>query len=180
MKKQPYVYMTNAKLIKELKKNLHEVEYDGRFLQTKQYRHHRTTTCYKHSVAVAYYSLKLANALMFRYDPKSLVRGALLHDYYLYDWHDKSDAHKRFHGFRHPYAALKNAEGDYQLDEIEKNTILRHMFPLVPIPPKHIEGVYVCIIDKVCCIAEMLRIRRLMDFYKPCFDIKTVNENIGA
>lgn len=46
--------------------------------------------------------------------------------------------------FKHPAIALKNATRDFKLTEIEKNLIVRHMFPLVPIPPKNIEGGIVC------------------------------------
>jgi uncharacterized protein len=36
----------------------------------------------------------------------SLIRGALLHDYFLYDWH-KGKNRKKLHGFRHPGIAVK-------------------------------------------------------------------------
>ena len=44
-------------------------------------------------------------------DKGSLVRGALLHDYFLYDWHQP---HKEYglHGFTHPSTALRNAVQD--------------------------------------------------------------------
>ena len=41
-------------------------------------------------------------------DKRSLIRGALLHDYFLYDWHDKNKPAK-FHGFTHPKIAFENA-----------------------------------------------------------------------
>ena len=74
-----------------------------------------------------------------------------MHDYFLYDWHKP---HGRWHGFKHPAIALKNATRDFKLTEIEKNLIVRHMFPLVPIPPKNIEGGIVCMVDKWCSLKE--------------------------
>lgn len=118
-----------------------------------EYVQHGNTSCLYHSVAVAYYSLALVNIFKIRCDRKSLVTGALLHDYFLYDWHE-NDASHRLHGFRHPKTALNNACRDYSLNEIEKNIISRHMFPLIPIPPRHIEGVIVCLVDKVCSLYE--------------------------
>lgn len=84
---------------------------------------------------------------------ESLIKGALLHDYFLYDWHNKEQS-PGLHGFKHPYIALKNAEEDYDLNDIEKNIILRHMFPLVPIPPRCKEAWIVCVADKYCALGE--------------------------
>jgi len=85
----------------------------------------------------------------------SLIRGALLHDYFLYDWHERSRDH-RLHGFFHPRRALKNAREDFELTSIESDIILRHMFPLNPVPPKYLESWIVCIADKVCTMREIL------------------------
>ena len=62
-------------------------------------------------------------------DLRALVRGALLHDYYLYDWHDPNKGF-RWHGFKHHRYALWNAERDFLLSKKERNIIRTHMFPL--------------------------------------------------
>jgi uncharacterized protein len=62
-------------------------------------------------------------------DYKALIRGALLHDYYLYDWHKSHKGH-RLHGYRHPSWALHNALLRYDLSPKERNIIRSHMFPL--------------------------------------------------
>ena len=90
-------------------------------------------------------------------DYYSLITGALLHDYFLYDWHDKEDGHKRPHGFYHPSAALANAERDFEINSRTKNIIKRHMFPLTPIPPVCLEGWVVCIADKICSTKETIK-----------------------
>ena len=84
----------------------------------------------------------------------ALVIGALLHDYFLYDWHGGEGRH--LHGFTHPECAFRNAEKDYTLSPRVKNIIVRHMFPLTPIPPTCTEAWIVCIADKICAIEETL------------------------
>jgi len=125
--------------------------------QTNGYIQHGTTSCYSHSISVAYHSLRLAESLGISCDFGSLVVGALLHDYYLYDWHCK-DASHRLHGFRHPKTALINAMQDFDLNPVEQNIIMRHMFPLTPIPPKYLESLIVCLTDKFCSLAETMHI----------------------
>ena len=53
--------------------------------QERNYVQHGTVTCYEHSVSVAYVSVWLARCMGLRVDSASLIRGALLHDYFLYD-----------------------------------------------------------------------------------------------
>lgn len=130
------------------------LEKESRFSMEKNYQQHGTTTLFEHSVNVAYMSCLIAVKLNMEVDYFSLLRGALLHDYFLYDWHEK-DAGHRLHGFRHPQTALKNAREDFQLTEIEENIISRHMFPVTPIPPTTLEAWIVCCADKVCAFLEM-------------------------
>jgi HD superfamily phosphodiesterase len=53
----------------------------------KKFIQHGRVTVYKHSVSVAMMCLMLAHKFNIEVDEASLVRGALLHDYFLYDWH---------------------------------------------------------------------------------------------
>ena len=104
----------------------------SRLLEMKQYMQHGKTTVYKHCLNVAYGSYKVAKRLEkwgIQLDKKALLRGALLHDYFLYDWHEKSPERK-LHGFYHPARALQNASKDFTLTEKEKDIIKNHMFPL--------------------------------------------------
>lgn len=64
----------------------------------KTFVQHGSITCYDHSLRVAEKSLELAEKCSAYIDERSLVRGALLHDYFLYDWHEKDGGH-RLHGF---------------------------------------------------------------------------------
>ena len=49
---------------------------------------------YEHSLAVARMCLRIAKYFPGEVDMRSLVRGALLHDYFLYDWHIPDESHK--------------------------------------------------------------------------------------
>lgn len=126
-----------------------------RMQQEKQYVQHGKISCFSHSVAVAYVSVWIALRLHIRVDMKSLVRGALLHDYFLYDWHDPDPSH-RLHGFRHAWRALENASRDFALTSIERDIIAKHMFPLNPRPPRYRETVIVTCADKFCAVCEMV------------------------
>ncbi len=139
----------------EIRKAIIELEQDGRFGQEKLYMQHGTVTVYEHSVRVAQMSLTVSRKLGLHVDEASLIRGALLHDYFLYDWHEYDISH-RLHGFTHPGCALQNARKDYVLNRVEENIILRHMFPLTIHPPAYRESWIVCLADKYCAVGETL------------------------
>lgn len=129
-----------------------------RFSQTINYTQHGNTSVFRHCVAVACMSRKIAKKLRLKVNERALIRSALLHDYFLYDWHKNKDV--TWHGYRHPAIALKNAEEDLDLSEVEKNCIRRHMFPLTPIPPVHKEGWIICLADKLCSLRETFASKR--------------------
>ena len=132
---------------------LEELCRQSRLLESHRYMQHGDTSVFRHSVSVAYFSYYLALKMNAPVDIHSLIRGALLHDYFLYDWHQKDPSH-RLHGFRHPKTALGNAQRDYHLNWKEKNIIARHMFPLIPVPPQCREAWLVCLADKWCALGE--------------------------
>lgn len=134
---------------------LKEVKKESRLQETDQYLQHGVTSVYRHSLAVAYFSCYLAEKMHLKVRTREMIRGALLHDYFLYDWHEKSKDH-RLHGFTHPARALKNAEQIFDLTPVEKDIIKRHMFPLTPVPPAYRESYLVCLADKICSSYETL------------------------
>ncbi len=108
-----------------------------------------------HCIDVAKVSFALAERLKMRIDERTLARGAILHDYYLYDIEERGYS-DYFHGTRHPITALKNAEEKFTLSEKEKNIIRGHMWPLTLFhPPKSKEAWIVSAADKYCAIKEM-------------------------
>lgn len=101
----------------------------------------------------------------FKCNEKDLTRGALLHDYFLYDWHD--DEHRpihNLHGFYHPGIALKNAMKEYTLTDREKNIIRSHMWPLTLTRiPACREAWVVTAADKYISTIESLRLHKLSE-----------------
>lgn len=134
------------------------------FMTMDQYIQHGNTTVVQHCVAVAQCSVYLARLFHIRVHEEELIRGALLHDYFLYDWHTKGEGHS-LHGFRHPYTALKNAMKVCNLTPIEQDIIKKHMFPLTPFPPRYRESLIVCIADKICSTYETLYLCSEMKAY---------------
>ncbi len=132
-----------------------DLDRTGRLALARAAIQHGSTTVFAHCVKVACFSLFLANKLHIPVNTHALLRGALLHDYFLYDWHEKNAGH-RFHGFTHSATALKNAQEDFMLTPVEKDIIARHMFPLCPIPPRCREAWLVCAADKYCALLETL------------------------
>ncbi len=102
---------------------------DEKYKQLEALVAHSDFSVYDHSLYVAIRSYVYAKNKGLDLDYSSLIRGALLHDYYLYDWHKPHKGH-RLHGFRHPYFALHNAKRDFVLNDKEKNIIKSHMWPL--------------------------------------------------
>ena len=119
---------------------------------------HANVSCLEHSISVAYYSYLLCRKLNLSVDYRSIIRGALLHDFFLYDWHLSSNR-KGLHGFTHPKTALANAEEHFPLNNMEKDIIVKHMWPLTfTNPPKYRESLIVSLSDKFCSLIEILRI----------------------
>lgn len=122
------------------------------------YKHHLGSSTYEHSVKVAYLCYRHYQKHPKKVPLSELIRSALLHDYFLYDRHDRSRPDKvcgLVHGFVHPKRALENALRSYpDLKEAERDAIARHMFPLTPIPPKTRCGWLVCFYDKVAAIGD--------------------------
>ena len=139
-----YIYkLTKYKYIKKLLKN---------------YKQHGKTSVWEHYRNVAYRSFMLAKRLEKRYNIQfnydDLIVGAYLHDFFLYDWHEKNKAH-RWHGFSHPKTAAKNAKKMFDISESEQKIIESHMWPLtITKLPKSKEALLVCMVDKYSAIIE--------------------------
>lgn len=149
-----------------IQRYLNEAIRNSRLGDTNEFIQHGDTTCLLHTAAVAYYSTMLAECLGIRVSKKELIRGALLHDYFLYDWHD-GKKERRIHGFTHPKTALVNAMEDFELTEKEKDIIKRHMFPLTLVPPRFRESIIVCLVDKYCSLYETLKRRNTYAKLRP-------------
>ncbi|HOP65263.1 MAG TPA: hypothetical protein PK358_14390 [Spirochaetota bacterium] len=126
------------------------------FLKLQNYFHHNSSI-YEHVRIVSYLAYRLCKYLNLDY--KSAARGALLHDFFLYDWrdHDEPDlARNKYHGMAHPKIALNNAMQNFILNDLEKDIIVKHMWPLTLIPPKYQESYIVTFTDKYVASREFI------------------------
>ena len=123
--------------------------------QMHNYIQHGEISCYTHCYYVAYYTYLICKKLKLDY--KSAVRGAMLHDLLLYDWHTTSPAdinEKGVHAWAHPRIALKNASKIFNLNDTEKDIIRNHMWPVTLKFPKTKEAFIVSCMDKYSATAE--------------------------
>lgn len=141
---------------KKFARSVRKVADGSRLLRMDGYTQHGNTSTLLHSIAVSYFSCRLAYKFHLSYSERELIRGALLHDYFLYDWHEKDASHS-WHGFTHPGKALSNAKKDFALTDREKDIISKHMFPLTPAIPRYRESVLVCLVDKWCSTIEVFQ-----------------------
>ncbi|RVU54481.1 HD domain-containing protein [Anaerosphaera multitolerans] len=146
----------NNLIYKELvESKIDELKAQRRFFEMKKYIQHGNTTVFEHSYKVALLSCKISNTLRLKVNHSNLIKGAMLHDYFLYDWHDTKNK-AVLHGINHPKVALKNAKEDFEINRVEEDIILRHMFPLNPLPPRYLESWVVCVADKISAVTETI------------------------
>lgn len=135
-----------------------EIADSARVPQMRASVQHGRVSTWTHCVRVARASLCMARALRMPVHERELVRAALLHDYFLYDWH--APDHPAHHATMHPLYALKNAREDFDLTPREENIIASHMWPLPPTRvPASREAALVCLADKWCSLVETLCMR---------------------
>ena len=133
---------------------LEKYDQNPKVQQMREFIQHGDVTTYQHCKNVVLVSCWLNHRLHLGADETSLAVGAFLHDFYLYDWHEKSTWH-RWHGFSHPSRAWKNARRHFPMGAKEENIIRSHMWPLIPWQiPKSREAVIVCLADKCCSLYE--------------------------
>lgn len=77
-------------------------------------------------MAVTLACTRLAQALRIPVHERALVRGTLVHDYFLYDWHAYDPSH-RLHAFTHPGCACRNAMRDFGIGCVEQSMVRHHM-----------------------------------------------------
>ena len=128
----------------------------------REYIQHGSVTTYQHCKNVALVSFWLNRRLHLHADETSLAVGALLHDFYLYDWHTTGTFHGlrrlfEMHGFSHPGYACVNAKRVFSITTKEQSIIASHMWPLTF---RHVptcrEAVIVCLADKYCAVVESM------------------------
>ena len=136
---------------------LSDISAEPLLQRMRQYPHHGRITTYDHCVHVVRFSFVLAGALRLHPDPDTLMKGAMLHDFYLYDWHAADGGTHRLHGLRHPHTAAANAQRYYAVGSSVTHVIECHMWPLtITRVPRTTEAWIVCLADKCVSAREIL------------------------
>ncbi|MBQ7371446.1 MAG: HD domain-containing protein [Blautia sp.] len=150
------LYMRDNKE-KEINDVLQDIKRNETVQKMKKYLQHGRITTYEHCEAVVDLSYEINRKLHLHANVDTLLKGAMLHDFYLYDWHKKGDGTHRFHGFRHAEKACRNAAAYFDVDENVRHVIRCHMWPLNPERlPRSREAWIVCIADKCVSLHETI------------------------
>ncbi|MCD6499442.1 MAG: cobalamin-dependent protein [Deltaproteobacteria bacterium] len=150
------VWQRHRPLDEEYESIVSDILQNDTFLRLKSFRHH-TSSIFEHVQVVSYIAYRVCKRLGVDY--RSAARGGLLHDFFLYDWHNHDLpelAKDKNHGWEHPKIALRNAARYFSLNAIERDIILRHMWPFTLVPPQYVESYAVCLVDKYVTTKEYL------------------------
>ena len=140
---EKYIELTGDLLSDELVKSMAD------------YHHHKEVTTHFHSVFVSYSVLKVCEALKHK-RTEEIVRAALLHDFYLYEWY--TEKHEEYHIWYHPKESVKNIKKHFgSLSKMQENMILSHMFPTCVELPKSSGAWILTLCDKRCATADYLK-----------------------
>lgn len=120
--------------------------------QMNDFKQHYETTCFEHCLVASYYCYLLCKK--FNLDYISCSRAAMVHDLFLYDWRKRQNARKGLHAFTHPQTAYDNASKLFDLNEKEKDIIVKHMWPVTLALPKYKESYILTLVDKYCALNE--------------------------
>ena len=142
----------STKAAEEFEEIVKEFSENPKSYQMRDFIQHGQVTTYDHCMAVSKMSYSIGRH--FKVNRRSLVKGAFLHDYFLYDWHKMVGTH---HGKMHPLRAAENAERDFGLTKKEREIIKCHMWPLtLTRVPKSREAIIVCVADKIVSLKETM------------------------
>ena len=84
----------------KMDKVLRDLESDKHVQQMKNYTQHGKVSTYEHCERVARLSFELNRKLHLHAKVPTLIKGAMLHDFYLYDWHHEDNGEHNLHGYR--------------------------------------------------------------------------------
>lgn len=149
---------------KEYQKIIKKIIKNRKFNKLKTESHHSSNNRFDHSCDVAYKTFLVCKKLNLDY--KSATRAALMHDFFF-----KSEVRGPKEIVFHPKYAYLNASKIMKLNDLEKNIILSHMFPVSINIPKYKESIIVDIIDDLESFKDVKNIVKR--------NIKTI-ENIAS
>ena len=130
---------------KKYKNIVKDILRNNDFKKTYYIEHHGISRM-EHMIKISFYSYKIARKLGLDY--KAVARGGILHDFYL-NGDERNYLNKFTDTFTHPNKALNLSTDTFNINEMEKNIIVSHMFPFYISIPKYRESILVNIVDKI-------------------------------
>ena len=147
---------------RELDSILSEIRSSKNVQKMNNFIQHGSVSTFEHCENVAKISYLIDKCFLLHSDMNVLLTGAMLHDFYLYDWHEEGDGSHHFHGFTHAKRALENAKKEFNIDDETGHVIYCHMWPLnLERLPMSKEAWIVCIADKIVSLQESFFRRHL-------------------
>ncbi len=132
-----------------------DIDNNKKFSKLRGELHHGITR-YDHSMRVAKWTYKICN--LFKMKNKDITtRAALLHDFYINEDLNAVNSVKALNV--HPSKALENSKKYFEINSIQEDIIVNHMFPCTKKLPKTKEGLLVSGVDKAVSTYEMLRFK---------------------
>lgn len=145
-----------------------EVLNSDRFLSAWDIPHHGNVSVAMHSLHVAKESCRIADWLQrhgVKISDEDAVRSSLLHDIGMTERRVFSSPSWR-KAYTHPDRGTEIAEKEYHANEIQKDAIQRHMWPICVIPPSHVAGWVVLALDKMATEAVISTLTKQKEYSK--------------
>ena len=152
------IIMKNKKIYYDIYSEFYNV---NKYRELKSMVHHGNNRL-DHINRVSKMSFYLSKILKLDY--VSCTRGALLHDFFTIDDLSRDETKYRKFLKDHPRIALDNSKKYFDLNEVEEDIILTHMYPVVKGKPKYAESRVVCVSDKIVSLYEFFRYQINLSF----------------
>ena len=137
---------------KEYMSIINELLNKEKVQQMKKYRQHYNINCFYHCLFVSYNTYLICKK--HNLDYISAARAGMVHDLFLYDWRKRERGRKGLHAYTHGKTAFKKASEILNLNDKEKDMIIKHMWPVTLAIPKYKETFILTFVDKYFAIAE--------------------------
>lgn len=134
----------------------------NKFRELKSIPHHGNNRL-DHINRVAKLSFRVSKYLNLDY--VSCTRGAIMHDFFTLEDINKNKNKLKSFLKKHPSEALNNSKHYFEVNDIEEDIILSHMYPITKEKPEYIESKVVCICDKLVSIYEFIRFQINFSMY---------------
>ena len=131
---------------------INEILNKEKVQQMKKYRQHYNINCFYHCLFVSYNTYLICKK--HNLDYISAARAGMVHDLFLYDWRKRERGRKGLHAYTHGKTAFKKASEILNLNDKEKDMIIKHMWPVTLAIPKYKETFILTFVDKYFAIAE--------------------------